>query len=146
VATLRQVASVGGVPLGALVERLREAAGLPRLAFSDDGGGGPSTRPAWAAESTAARTHDARAAIEAGEHPMPRVMADLAALAEGAVYQLVTPFVPAPLVDLAKGKGFEAFSVASSTQGFGAAIPGVPGGGRGARAPYRVGAGPADLR
>jgi hypothetical protein len=60
----------------------------------------------------AARTHDARAAIEAGEHPMPQVMADLGALAGGEVYELVTPFVPAPLVDLAKGKGFEAFSVA----------------------------------
>jgi hypothetical protein len=41
---------------------------------------------------------------------MQRVMADLAALAEGEVYVLVTPFVPAPLVDLARGKGFEAFS------------------------------------
>jgi hypothetical protein len=113
VATLRQVASVGGVPLGSLVERLRAAAGLPPLALAAEGGGGPSPRPAWAAEASAARTHDARAAIEAGEHPMPRVIADLVALAEGEVYQLLTPFVPAPLVDLAKGKGFEAFSVAA---------------------------------
>ena len=42
---------------------------------------------------------------------MPRVMTDLAALADGEVYELVTPFVPAPLVDLARGKGFEAYSV-----------------------------------
>jgi hypothetical protein len=43
---------------------------------------------------------------------MPRVMADLAALAEGEVYALVTPFVPAPLVELARGKGFLCFSAA----------------------------------
>src|SRR6266511_5737093 len=51
-----------------------------------------------------------KAVIESGEHPMPRVMADLAALADGEVYALVTPFVPAPLVDLACGKGFLSFS------------------------------------
>ena len=37
-------------------------------------------------------------------------MADLAALSDGDVYALVTPFVPAPLVDLARGKGFLSFS------------------------------------
>jgi hypothetical protein len=111
VATLRQVAAVGGVPLGTLVERLRAAAGLPFLAFAEDGGGA-SLRPPWAEQGAATRVHDARAAIESGEHPMPRVMADLGALAAGEVYELVTPFVPAPLVDLARGKGFEAFSVA----------------------------------
>jgi hypothetical protein len=116
VATLRQVAVVGGVPLGVLVERLRSAVGLAPLAAKGEGEGEggqtPATaRPAWATEREAARTHDARAAIEAGEHPMPRVMTDLATLAEGSVYELVTPFVPAPLVDLARGKGFEAYSV-----------------------------------
>ena len=55
--------------------------------------------------------HDARAAIEAGEHPMPRVMSDLAALPDGAVYLLTTPFVPAPLLDLARERGFVAHSV-----------------------------------
>jgi hypothetical protein len=110
VATLRQAASVGGVPLGVLIGRLRAAAGLAPLAVAEDGAG-PSVRPAWASESEAARTHDARPAIAAGEQPLPRVMADLAALDEGKVYQLVTPFVPAPLVELARGKGFEAFTL-----------------------------------
>jgi len=109
VATLRQVSSVSGVALGVLVERLRAGAGLPPLAFADEGGA-PSERPAWAVEREVARTHDARAAIEAGEHPLPRVMADLAALADAEVYQLVTPFVPAPLVDLARDKGFSSYS------------------------------------
>jgi len=38
-------------------------------------------------------------------------MADLAALGDAQVYQLLTPFVPAPLVDLAREKGFLSFSV-----------------------------------
>jgi len=110
VATLRQVSSVSGVALGVLVERLRAGAGLPPLAFADERGAGPSERPEWAVEGVVTRTHDARAAIEAGEHPLPQVMADLEALAGAEVYQLVTPFIPAPLVDLARGKGFVSYS------------------------------------
>lgn len=110
VATLRQVSSVSGVALGVLVERLRAGAGLAPAPLADEGAPAPAERPPWADGAHATRTHDARAAIEAGEHPMPRVMADLASLGDGAVYALVTPFVPAPLVDLARGKGFESFS------------------------------------
>ena len=113
VATLRQVSTVSGVALGVLIARLRAGAGLaPGPAVQgEDEGGHAAERPAWAEERQAMRTRDARAAIEAGEHPMPRVMADLEALADGEVYALVTPFVPAPLVDLARGKGFVAYSV-----------------------------------
>jgi hypothetical protein len=111
VATLRQVSTVSGVALGVLVERLRAGAGLPSVAVPEEHGEGSPERPAWAAEQAAARTFDARAGIEAGDHPLPRVMADLAGLAGGEVYQLLTPFVPAPLVDLARSKGFASFSV-----------------------------------
>jgi Domain of unknown function (DUF1858) len=114
VATLRQVSKVSGVALGVLLEKLRAGAGLPAVACSGGEGEVRAERPAWAAESAATRTRDARGAIEAGEHPMPAVLADLAALPEGGIYQLLTPFVPAPLVELAGGKGFAAHSVIES--------------------------------
>jgi hypothetical protein len=113
IATLRQVSQVSGVALGLLVERIRGAVGLA---------GGPSCgavaatpeaapRPSWAVAAAVSRTFDARAAIESGDHPLPAVMRSLAGLGVGQVYELVTPFVPAPLVDLARGKGFLAYSV-----------------------------------
>lgn len=111
VATLRQVANVSGVPLAVIVERLRAGAGLPPLAVAASGSE-VAPRPPWIEGAAPACTHDARAAIEAGEHPMPRVMADLASLAAGEVYLLLTPFVPAPLLDLARDKGFESYSAA----------------------------------
>jgi hypothetical protein len=110
VATLRQVSTVSGVALGILVERLRAGAGLAPAAIAEEAGGAAPERPGWADQRHVTRTHDARASIEAGEHPMARVMTELAALADGEVYALVTPFVPAPLVDLARGKGFLCFS------------------------------------
>jgi uncharacterized protein (DUF2249 family) len=111
VATLRQVAAVGGVPLPTLIGRLRAAAGVAPLDVSADEGGAPAERPSWASDAVIARRLDARAAIEAGEHPLPKVMADLATLGDGQVYELVTPFVPAPLVDIAREKGFECVSL-----------------------------------
>lgn len=57
VATLRQAATVGGVPLGVLIGRLRAAAGLAPLAVAGEDGGGPgpsSARPEWATEAAAA--------------------------------------------------------------------------------------------
>lgn len=111
VATLRQVSAVGGVPLATLIERLRAAAGLAPLAVSGADPSAPGERPAWAAERAVTRRRDARAAIEAAAHPLPQVMADLATLRGAEVYELVTPFVPAPLVDLAREKGFVSFSV-----------------------------------
>jgi hypothetical protein len=70
--------------------------------------------PPWAALGAVTGRHDARAAIVAGEHPLPKVMTDLAALGADGVYELVTPFVPAPLVDVARQKGFESFSAAAA--------------------------------
>jgi hypothetical protein len=115
VATLRQVSSVSGVALGTLIARLRSAAGVE----APCGGGAEGEReaaaeaplPAWAVATRVSRSHDARAAIEAGEHPLPQVMRDLGALGEGEVYELVTPFVPAPLLDMAREKGFLGHSV-----------------------------------
>jgi hypothetical protein len=110
VATLRQVSVVSGVELGVLVTRLRTAAGLAPAPVAVDAAA--AERPGWADDRHVTRIRDARAAIEAGDHPLAQVMSDLGELADGEVYVLVTPFVPAPLVDLARGKGYAGFSVA----------------------------------
>ncbi len=112
VATLRHVAKVSGVELGALVGALRRAAGLAAPAVGDARDDeGP--RPAWASPGAATRTHDACAAIAAGEHPLEEVLGSLARLAPGEVYELITPFVPAPLVERARAKGFQTWTDAA---------------------------------
>lgn len=114
VATLRQVSQVSGVALGVLIERLRAAVGAPAECPGAAAGAGPEVGagppPSWADPARVTQRHDARAEIEAGEHPMPAVMRSLSALAAGEIYELTTPFVPAPLLDLARGKGFDAYS------------------------------------
>jgi len=121
-ATLRQVAQVGGVPLGTIITTLRRAAGVEEAPCGEGGAAGEGTmgggdaggrggRPDWMKEP--ARTLDARAMIDGGGHPLPQVMEGLAALADGEVFVLVTPFVPSPLVGVAEGKGYAAWTDAS---------------------------------
>lgn len=111
VATLRQVSKVGDVPLGQLIGRLRSAAGLEPAGGEVKEAAQDSGRPAWAVPTAVALTFDARPVIAGGGHPLPEVMGGLARLGPGQVYELLTPFVPAPLIDIAKGKGFVAFTV-----------------------------------
>ena len=109
VATLRQVAKVGGVPLGTLVTRLREAAGLSGGgAFEDETQA--TTRPAWASPERVVARLDARPIIEGGGHPLEEVMRGLTALEPGQCFELVTPFVPAPLIARAEARGFAAWT------------------------------------
>ncbi len=109
-ATLQQVARVGNIGLGTLVNRLREAAGQASGANADVEAA-RGDRPAWARDELASRRFDAREVIAEGGHPGPQVMQELKTLAPGEVLLLLTPFVPAPLVDKAVDRGFEAWSV-----------------------------------
>jgi hypothetical protein len=110
VATLHQVSKVGDIPIGALIDRLRGALGQTTSCPAVDDAPLDSARPDWIEEGAVVRTFDARALIQAGNHPMPQVMKDLGDLASGELYVLITPFVPAPLIELASLKGFAAWN------------------------------------
>lgn len=58
-----------------------------------------SDRPSWVDQVEVVATNDARSAIAAGEHPLAQVMAAAAALQPGQAYRLITPFLPAPLLE-----------------------------------------------
>ncbi len=108
VATLRQVAQIGDVNLGNLINTLRSKVGMalteqavPEL---EDKAG--STPPDWWNPSRVVHRLDARPLIDAGEQPITRVMNELKNLKGDEIYELITPFLPAPLIDLAKKQGF----------------------------------------
>ncbi len=105
--TLGQVAHADQLSLGTLLARLRDAAGLDVTAVADV----PGDRPDWADAGAADRTLDARQIIESGGHPLDRVMQGVAELAPDEVYELITPFVPAPLIDLLRKQGCETHCV-----------------------------------
>ena len=111
VTTLHQAARVGGVPLGELINRLRREAGLEEQAVAASAAGDEEQpAPDWADERHVVATLDARPLIERGDHPMQLIISNLKRLEPGQVFTLVTPFVPAPIIDHARSLGFESWT------------------------------------
>lgn len=111
VASLQQAAAIGGMKVEELVNQLRLEVGQ-ELLF---GGGADSEYlvkepPAWFDESKIAVRFDAREIIQSGGSPMNRILDETKTLKEGEIYELVTPFVPAPIIDMLRQKGFKLVS------------------------------------
>lgn len=111
ITSLRQVAQIGHVSLTDMIRKLRAEAGIKGgddfdVELSIDS----SKKPDWFEESKIVKKLDAREMLEAGEHPVNQVLTEVKDLEKGQIYELVTPFLPAPLIDSVKGKGFQAWS------------------------------------
>lgn len=111
VATLCQAAQVGGVSLGTIITTLRRKAGLDSTATAEGEASAGASQPAWFSREKIAQSFDASPLLESGQHPMAIVMEHLGKLPPGGIYELITPFVPAPLLDMATKKGFASWSV-----------------------------------
>ena len=106
VATLGQVAKTGGLSIAELIATLRAAVGQLDTAAANDERQQPAEDADWQpAEDAVVVEIDARPMIAAGEQPLNRVLSGLSALSPGAVLKLITPFEPAPLIDLARKQG-----------------------------------------
>jgi hypothetical protein len=110
VTTLRHAAKVGGVDLATMINGLRAAAGLNEE-FHDDTphSSEGSLIPSWFRDERVTRRVDVGPLLEAGEKPVATVMRDLTEFPSGEIYEVTAPFLPAPLIDLARKQGFEAW-------------------------------------
>ncbi|MCX6154818.1 MAG: DUF1858 domain-containing protein [Candidatus Kapabacteria bacterium] len=107
VATLEQAARVGGIPIEKMINTLRAEAGQ-ESEFDQ-------IKPAEAIpqvnekfdRTKIIRTFDAREIIAAGGHPLGDFMREVNKIITGDIYEFITPFYPAPLIDKATDAGFE---------------------------------------
>lgn len=106
ITSLRQAARVGGVTIGEVVNRLRVAAGQ-EAQWEKDGEKTDATaeRPSWV-DDCEVEVFDARETIESGSHPLSQVLGAVNKLAPGQAYAIITPFLPAPMIDKVQAKGF----------------------------------------
>jgi hypothetical protein len=58
------------------------------------------------------RTLDARPLLAQGIHPLEQVQQECAALLPGEVFEIITPFPPAPMIEKMTAAGFESHSEA----------------------------------
>jgi hypothetical protein len=109
IASLQQVASVGKVPIDVLINTLRKEIGQDKIDLETTEQQ-HETQPAWVDPSRIIQTYDARADINAGNHPMQLIFSEIGKVKEGDVFVLVTPFVPAPIIDKLVEKGYKAWT------------------------------------
>jgi hypothetical protein len=120
VTSLERAAQVGGIPVRALVLRLREAAGLTTAAddLPADEGTEPAEGPApWVDAARVRWTVDADALLDSGTQPISEVQRRALALAGDELGLIRSSFRPAPLIELLEGQGFRT-AVVRSGDGF----------------------------
>ncbi|MCF8233781.1 MAG: DUF1858 domain-containing protein [Bacteroidales bacterium] len=109
VTSLQQAARVGGVSVDEIVNKLRKAAGQDEIKV-EEATHLSGEKPDWLDEKNIRRTFDATETIAAGGHPLDIVLRETRKMKPGEIYLLLTPFLPAPLIDKVKEMGFETWT------------------------------------
>ena len=104
--TLEQAATSSGLRVPDFVSKLRKAAGLA----DESGAANLPGMPLWVNEGKIKRTLDARPMLSQGQHPKQLVIDEVGSLQEGEIFGLVTPFVPGPLIELARSMGSQTWT------------------------------------
>lgn len=112
VASLKQAAAVGGVPVIDLINKLRVAVGQEPITSEETSE--PisyfSGQPEWFAAAKVVTSIDERAA-DPNKMPIAAVLQKAARLHAGEMLELVTTFLPAPGIEIMKKKGLRVWSV-----------------------------------
>ena len=111
VTTLQQAAQVGEIPVHSLVNTLRQKVGQDNLEGLEAGAAGQSAKPSWLKEDHIVKRLDARPIIEQGGHPLGEVLEGVRDLKSGEIFELTTPFLPAPLIEKVVAQGFDNYAV-----------------------------------
>jgi len=67
-------------------------------------------KPSWLKDDKIVKRLDARPVIKQGGHPLGEVLTGVGDLKPGEIFELVTPFMPAPLIEKVVAQGFDNWS------------------------------------
>jgi hypothetical protein len=111
VATLQQAAALGKLSLSEIINTLRMEVGQALF----DETGIPSEinekAPGWFDEKKTKVRFDATPMINAGQNPMQEVFIKLDKIKQDEIFMLITPFIPAPIIELIGKKGYAHYCV-----------------------------------
>lgn len=68
------------------------------------------TTPDWLKKDKIKMSLDARPLLAQGIHPLEKVQQECAALQAGEIYEIITPFAPAPMIEKMAVTGYETYS------------------------------------
>lgn len=112
VATLQQIAAVGGLKVDYIINKLREELGMTGAgSVNPDAGFLSAETPGWFDKTKITSTFDASNVINSGGSPMAEILRQANKLNPGEIFELKSPFVPAPVIDMLKEKGFRVYTI-----------------------------------
>lgn len=117
VTSLSQAAKVGDIDLTSFVNTLRQQVGQAPLNISTINNNSDEP-PIWFKTGSIIKTIDARPMLENGEHPVGLVLEEIKHIGNGQILELITPFLPAPLIDKVEEKNFVAWTLQKSAEEF----------------------------
>ena len=105
--TLEQAAVAGNASPVNVVMTLRKAAGIVE---DSPTGSDIANAPDWVKAGEVVKELDARPLLARGHHPKAEVLNELSVLQAGQIFLLLTPFVPAPLVEMGRQQGLSTWT------------------------------------
>ena len=104
VATLQQAAALGNVSISEIINTLRQEIG--QALFDERGIQAEinETEPDWFIKEKVNIQFDATPLINAGQNPMQDVLKNLDKTSQDEIFLLITPFIPAPIIELISKK------------------------------------------
>lgn len=100
ITNLSQAATIGGLNVEVLVNRLREQVGQNNIESSEETGTKYNTeRPEWFDQSRIVNSIDIREMLNRGEQPVHEVLSAIRKLDDKDILEIIAPFIPAPLID-----------------------------------------------
>lgn len=109
VATFQQIAVVGNIPLELIINTLRKAAGQNQTNETMENTKNLNEQPLWFNVELISEVLDAREMLKNGAHPVADVLSKTATMNSGTIFELITPFVPMPLIEKVTDTGLRAF-------------------------------------
>jgi len=111
ITSLQQASIVGRVPVDKMINALRRNVGQEQM----EGGISETNyldaeQPGWFSETSVVKQLDARPLLEKGQNPLNVVLKEVQELGSGDIYELTTAFLPAPLIDNVRAKGYTSWS------------------------------------
>ena len=112
VATLQQVAIVGGLNIDEMIRTLRKEAGqIEGEDITETSEYFLSVAPDWFDTDKIISCLNATPIINSGGSPLSDILKMTKLLNPGEIFELHTPFVPAPIIDMLKGQGFRVYCI-----------------------------------
>lgn len=119
ITTLSQAAIIGGVKVEELINKLREHVGQNVIEVVDDiNPNYTTTKPNWFDDLNVKGLIDIREMLNSGEQPVHEVLSQIKKLQKGDILKIISPFIPAPLLDKSLSMSYQHWLLKISDEEF----------------------------